>query len=182
MDRFLNQTKAPNIPNGIKTVQENSKNSVDALSLCPQKVVTLYSCDLAFTITLKPVEYRKTYEDQYSGTAYLLTSIFNAGGCKYTMVAELTKQYNIHYHGIMKIPKDRAKDPIKWFFDRLRLLQFTGRCECEQVKNYDKWTTYIIKDIQRDIDIRTVIKDDYNICKLSLLKSEGESGTSPERA
>lgn len=183
MDRFLNQTKTPK-HNSVKT--EQGTFSSDILSLRPKQVEQVisrpisYSCDLAFTITLKPSEYRRTYEDQYKGSCYLLTSIFNAGGCKYTMVAELTKQYNIHYHGIIKIPTERGKDSIKWFFDRLRLLSFIGRSECEQVKNYEKWTTYIMKDVDRDIDVLTVIKDDYNlhIIELKCTESVIESGAS----
>lgn len=161
MDRFL---KPAPLRKSIKTVQEKLV-SADHLSLCPQKVEvgTLYSSDLAFTITLKPSEYVNTYQDQYKGTAYVLTSIFDTNGCKYTMTAELTKSYNIHYHGIMKIPKDRSKDSIDWFFNRLRKLKFIGRSECEQVVNYNKWTTYIMKDTNRDLEVLTIVKNDYGL-------------------
>lgn len=187
MDRFLGNSNIKPNSNSKKTEQVNSKKS-DSLSFCARlkevpKVPTIkYSCDLAFTITLKPSEYRHTYEDQYKGTAYLLKSIFDSAGCKYSMVAELTKQYNVHYHGIMKVPLERGRDSCKWFFDRLRKLSCIGRSECEQVMNYDKWTVYLAKDIKRDLDIVTVLKDDYNILDISLSESEDESGASSEQA
>lgn len=185
MDRFLGNSNIKPKVNSKKT--EQGTNSSDTSSFCAQlkeghKVATKYSTDLAFTITLKPTEYRHTYQEQYKGTAHILTSIFDSNGCKYSMVAELTKQYNIHYHGIMKVPLERGRDSCAWFFDRLRKLTCFGRSECEQVMNYDKWTKYIAKDIKRDLDIVTVIKDDYNILDITLQDSEDESGASSEQA
>jgi len=123
------------------------------------------SIDYAVTFTLKPNQYKNTYEKQLHDTAGGLCKIYH--DCKFTLVAELTQTYNIHYHGIISIPLSHGRDPIKYFFDRLRPFSKIGKCECKQLMNYQLWVDYLNKDIIKHIELGLdpIIRDDYNVLK-----------------
>lgn len=121
------------------------------------------SMDFAITITLKPSQYRDTWEKQRHNTAGALLKIFKDS--KMTLICELTKTDNIHYHGIWSCPMHLCNDAKKYFFDRLRLFSRIGKCECLPVNNWYNWCIYLNKDIalHRQRGLNPIVKDDYEI-------------------
>lgn len=139
-------------------------DNLNPLSKLPQKK---QSIDYAFTITLKPAMYKKTFERQLHETAGGLIKIFK--DCKISMVAELTQTFNIHYHGIISFDLEvHGNDPVKVFFDRLRPFSKIGKSECKQLIHYETWTTYLNKDVKYNCTHRfnAIIIDDYDILQL----------------
>jgi len=123
-----------------------------------------HTCNFAFTITLKPYMYQYPPEVQLARTSGDIKRMFY--NCRMTMIAELTKQCNIHYHGILAFPI-KVKNPTLYFFNRLRgLPKALGKSECSQLIDEDKWVTYLNKDIKenikQDVFYPTII-DDYGI-------------------
>lgn len=137
-------------------------NNLNPLSKLPQN--RPMSIDFAITITLKPSQYRDTWEKQRHNTAGALVKIFK--DCKMTLIVELTKSDNIHYHGVWSCPIALCNDPKKYFFDRLRPFSRIGKSECAQVINWDTWTNYLRKDIDlhRSRGLSPIVQDDYDIC------------------
>lgn len=141
-------------------------SNLNPLSKLPAK----WSCELAITITLKPLMYKKTFEEQDSILRPLILGMFK--NCKLTLVWELTKTYNIHYHGMIQVPMHLCNDPLKYIFDRLRSCSKIGKCEVNQVVNYDLWISYLNKDIKMNeaLGYYTKVIDEYDVL------SSGDTG------
>lgn len=121
-----------------------------------------YSVDYALTITLKPLMYKEDAEEQYRQTALNISKLFPK--CKLTLIAELTQQYNIHYHGIISVPSTLSSQPRKYVFDKIRKYSKLGKTTVDQVDDYEGWVVYLNKDLQETSKtVYPIIRDDYNI-------------------
>lgn len=103
-----------------------------------------YSVDYALTITLRPVMYIHTAQKQYDLITPEILQIFSE--CKLILVPELTKQYNLHFHGIINVPLCDGRDPSKWIHDKVRTHRKIGMICVKQITDYDTWLTYCMKD------------------------------------
>lgn len=106
----------------------------------------------AFTVTLKPVMFRRSIEEQYDSTYLELSTRLKSLPCKLTMICELTSNYNIHYHGIIVfITKSRSHE--KDFKDLFRKSQIFGFTNIKQVDDFNGWVDYIKKDVTVSVKI-----------------------------
>lgn len=124
------------------------------------------SVDYAFTLTLRPKLFSKEPEMQYEDTYQVVIKRFEMLATKYTIVAELTKAYNIHYHGIVQFNLSDRKDCQKEFYKAFRNDVLIGFVNIRQIDNMGKWTEYIRKDVYRTTNVihrRSIIKDMYEI-------------------
>jgi len=104
--------------------------------------------DYAITFTLRPMMYRMTAVQQFS---YMTTDMLNlAKRYKMTLIAELTKEHNIHYHGIVELQNHKHLDQL---LNEIRPILRIGRKEIEPVKDKDKWITYIYKEVKITAEI-----------------------------
>lgn len=127
--------------------------------ICPP---SKWSYDIALTVTLRSSHKRLDAEGQYVLTKEkLLQKLSN---CKLTLIAELTSNYDVHYHGILRIPIDKCKNkhPLRYIKDVLRS-EFGFTC-VKEVDSYAGWVEYLQKDIEETSKvIYPILKDDYDI-------------------
>lgn len=108
------------------------------------------TCNLFFTITLKPKYYCLTWQQQLDLTADELRQILNKFSFEGICVMEFTKQYNIHYHGFgtFTVPS-RIKHPLITFSNVIKGKDSKfGRFEVEQAINSEKTLLYVTKEIE----------------------------------
>lgn len=123
------------------------------------------SVDYSFTVTLKPIVCTAPPEYQYDRTYLEIIKRLRCLNCKITCVAELTKNYDIHYHGIISfnvLSKSYEKD----FKDLFRSSRIFGYNYIKQIDDMPGWSQYIGKDLNsfRDIMNRPpILIDEYNI-------------------
>lgn len=95
------------------------------------------------TVTLRPCLYKFTATEQFDKTQdkiRLILCMHNS-----TCVAELTKEHNIHYHGIVDLKDISDKD---YLCNRFRKYNKEfGRKSIEQVKYEDSYRKYIVKEL-----------------------------------
>lgn len=123
----------------------------------------------AATITLKPRMYQHRAEQQYDMTYPDIVKHLECNGWKnYSIVAELTKNYNVHYHLTITFPIAVVVPKVNYmkkFVDSFRKSQVFGFVNIKQIDDELGWITYMSKDLQQFIDStgrRPIIKDDYN--------------------
>lgn len=82
------------------------------------KVTLSTTCRLFITITGHPKIYNKVSKDQLSITKPVVHEVLTHMGYEGDMYVELTKENNVHYHGIgtFQVPK-RVKHGIRWLKD-----------------------------------------------------------------
>lgn len=85
-------------------------------------------------------------ELQYDKSVSTLVNILEKLKAEGYVVAELTKAYNIHYHGYVRF-YTRCKYPDKAFVDSLRCYKMFGFTKIEQAINEEKIKTYMKKDL-----------------------------------
>lgn len=135
-----------------------------------KEVEPTFSQHYACTITLQPKTRKLSAEDQYEKYAhevvlYDLQKIFPR--CKLTLVAELTKSYDLHFHGIIQFDRRyiRKNQCIERMFrDRLRLHPIIGFVMLKVITDHNIWLDYITKsqdDFKQDLLLNPVIVDDY---------------------
>lgn len=162
MDYILKEYRK--IKDIVKLTYETYVNVICPLVQITPKIGPKMSVDYSITITLKPSLYNKPYETQFDETAVNITNLF--GTCKLTLIAELTKTYNIHYHGLISVPLSHGRDPRKYIFDQLRKYSKVGKSQVDQATDYNGWHAYISKDIKNNIQnaiIYPIVKDDYEM-------------------
>lgn len=122
------------------------------------------SCKFAITITLLPRWYRDTATDQYD-LSYLHVCKLVAGlTVKFTLIAELTNSFNVHYHGVVTMPN--YGNCRKRFVDAFRRSKLFGFVNIKAVDNEEGWFDYIRKSIEatkEDLGRPPIINDDFNI-------------------
>lgn len=129
----------------------------------------------SFTITLKPKIYKYEPYEQYDLATDNIHKILRTLCEKITLVAECTKSYNIHYHGMCTFNKYK-NFPLKEWFSAFRNDLYVGFTKIEQTLNEERWTQYIKKDIYHttnSINRRSIILDDINIFNMDELANCG---------
>lgn len=114
-----------------------------------------------FTITLRPVMYKFDIDKQYDETANELKVFLKSISEKITIVAELTKSYNVHYHGIMYTSTTKRQ-----FINAFRNDKKFGFVQCTPLANWDKCVEYISKDISHttnELGRRAILIDTYDV-------------------
>lgn len=147
-----------------------------------------FSCDYALTVTLKPKQlFKMDANKQLACTKDLLVNRLEEIGiyCK-SIVVELTKAYNIHYHGVFCVKKNVIKnlhivEMGKYVCDKFRNNPLFGFIDVKQCTDVKKWIEYMMKDIKRTYKLMHVypLVDDnpewYHLSKLvPLLVLDGE--------
>lgn len=107
--------------------------------------------DYVVTLTLRPQMYRLSAKEQFRLCKPLLEKVFRKDMLldqfHVSLVAELTQEHNIHYHGVVTLRSLAHKDRL---LDRFRQYNKEfGKKEIVQMVNYHKWYDYINKDIAR---------------------------------
>lgn len=109
----------------------------------------------AFTVTLSPKNYRNNAEVQYDDTwSHVLHKLRNICN-NVSLVAELTKASNIHYHGLCNFTLT-GKNLIKQFNDHFRCrCKNRNVCKCitgfvniKVCDNQPGWVEYMCKDVE----------------------------------
>lgn len=122
------------------------------------------------TITLKPRMYQYKAEQQYDMTYPELIKHLSCNNySNATIISELTKNYNVHYHITITFQNPYTKDFKinfqKQFVDSFRKSQVFGFVNIKQIDSELGWIEYISKDLKTFIDStgrRPIIKDDFN--------------------
>lgn len=119
------------------------------------------SCDFALTITLRPSTFVDSCQTQFDKLSQLIKDRLQ--GCKLSLIAELTKQWNVHFHGFISVPTARGH-PSKYIHDRLRHAKI-GFIKVDQITDFNGWKDYIRKDlhITKDYISYPIVKDDYEV-------------------
>lgn len=120
----------------------------------------------AFTVTLKPDCFKQPAEIQYDRTYNQLKEYLSDMSFYYTLVAELTKNKNIHYHGVIKFPLPNLRDVIKMFKDRFRNDKLFGFVDIKVMSDSEGWLDYISKELKetyQSINRRPIIYDGYDL-------------------
>lgn len=113
------------------------------------------------TVTLRPMIYSKTAQDQFNMTALYIKSIFL--GRKSSIIAELTQEHNIHYHCLVEIDGMEDKDK---FLNRFRQYnKIFGRKSCRAVQFEESYEEYMIKDYHKTAKVISdpFVQDDFNL-------------------
>lgn len=118
-----------------------------------------YSVLYAFTVTLLPRIYKKEPEVQFYETSELLRDKLKiVSNNRLTLVGEITKNYNIHYHGFIQFPIVARQDNMKFFHKLFRTDKVFGFVQIKQCTDDHGWQEYISKDIHRTSEVLPGIK------------------------
>lgn len=122
----------------------------------------------SFTVTLLPRLYKFDAKQQYDltySTVFRVVNSIYANSTKLTIVAELTKQFCIHYHGIFNVITDKSEIRCrKLFVDSFRNHPLFGFVNIKLVDDEAGWLKYISKDLQQTKDLigrPPVLRDDH---------------------
>lgn len=98
-----------------------------------------------FTITLRPRLYDRTPEEQFRYTSDILQreclSRWNT-----SCVAELTKENNIHYHGIVHLKDFKHRNSFLNGFRKYN--NIFGRKSCSPIRKESDWIMYMRKNVE----------------------------------
>lgn len=142
--------------------------------------------DYAITLTLSKLLMNKQMKTQYNKSVdSLKTYLFG----KSTFVIELTKDSNVHYHGIGKW---ESKGPIEEFvkprpevfFNKLHKqnVKIFGSQKCfKKTDNYYGWVCYILKNVYEtwtdfEKEVYPIVNDEYKVFEDILYKARKEQG------
>jgi len=132
-----------------------------------------WTVDYFYTITLKPSCYDNIAEHQYDITWKPVYDLIKSLPCKLTMVAEVTRNMNIHYHGIVSfLVLPGIKSYIKAFKDKFRLAKHIGYTNITQIENHQQVKDYITKDLHQTKELigrPPVISNEQNYIDLPTL-------------
>jgi len=109
------------------------------------------SLEYAITVTLKPVMYRHAAEIQFSQTYEVLLKHLRTFTPRITLLAELTKDFNVHYHGLIQFSKDdvlRYHNLAKRFKDSFRKSKVFGHIVIVMAHDLPGWKEYCTKDLE----------------------------------
>jgi len=122
--------------------------------------------DYSFTVTLKPKMYGDEPEIQYDKVTYNLYTLLKTLSNNFTLVAEVTQNMNIHYHGIIELHHKK-----KWY-SVFRKSDMFGFTVCLEITKMVTWKEYISKSIVQtntDLNRRPIINDDYQVFPSSMM-------------
>jgi len=103
----------------------------------------------------------KQFDETKNDIVMSLRSVSN----KYTLVTELTKSFNIHYHGLIELQGSKRS-----FVNLFRNEKKIGFVQCNPLYDEEKVATYLSKDLefnQNELQRRVIINDDYNLFTIS---------------
>lgn len=129
------------------------------------------SVRFAFTVTLKPKHYLENPEVQYDRTIHSLYSIVTMLAKEITCIAELTKNGNIHYHGMITMPVQTQSCEIR-FKNAFRKSKDFGFINFKQCNNDEGWAEYMSKNLtqtMKDIGRPPILKDQFRILDTTIL-------------
>lgn len=128
------------------------------------------SVKYSFTVTLQNKMYVYKPEEQYDFTYLELIKRLKALGATFTIIAELTLNGNLHYHGIITFHQ-RSKSHSLDFKNVFRTSKIFGYSNIKQIEDYEGWVEYIIKELHNTKDILCrppIVYDDNKIVMSSL--------------
>lgn len=131
---------------------------------------TQYTWEYAFTVTLRPIMFKTVAEVQFDNSYNDVCDILDKYKIKYTLVAELTKSFNIHYHGVCSFPINLSNNVMKWFHDKFRNLKKLGFVNIKVMEDRG-WIEYIFKNLKETkegINRRPIIKDMFEYADVDL--------------
>lgn len=108
------------------------------------------------TFTLHPNMYGHIARQQLRKTIQKLEKELRRVCKHYVIVAELTKQCNIHYHGLIQFDINEffeADDLRLMLLDNLKIVKEFGRCDIDPIKDMTKVFDYCKKDIKKTENI-----------------------------
>lgn len=123
------------------------------------------SVKYAFTVTLKPRAFVEPGDVQYDKASYGLYKHLKALCRALTLVAELTKNCNIHYHGIITFTNASIKN-VKRFHDSFRGNSIFGYVNIVQITDLNGWVDYLKKSIHDTccvIERPPILCDEFNV-------------------
>lgn len=96
-----------------------------------------------FTLTLRPRLYDRTPDEQFVYTSAILQNeCFR--GFTVSCVAELTKENNIHYHGMVHLKDFKQRNAFLNTFRKYN--NIFGRKTCTPIRKETDWIMYMRKD------------------------------------
>lgn len=115
-----------------------------------------YSQIFAVTLTLLPKIYKLTPQRQYLKGLRQILGLFKRHGviCN-TLVPELTKNYNVHFHGAVYLPLLGKQGPKEKWYNIFRQDDVVGFTLIKEVEDYGKWEEYMYKNLE---ETRTVLR------------------------
>jgi len=97
------------------------------------------------TLTLRPCLYKKTPDLQFHVTVCLLYELLEE--YQYSMIAELTQEHNVHYHGIIELKDSKAKNLLLNKFRPYNMV--FGKKSCRPIDFEETWKKYLLKDYEK---------------------------------
>lgn len=116
------------------------------------------------TLTLKPQWYQFPPQEQFRKALPYLEDILKP--YEVSMVAELTGEHNVHFHGILELKDLMEKNTFLNKFRGSRSKLF-GRKTCSQVKFEDSYKKYMKKNLEETKQIirDPIVKDFFGVFK-----------------
>lgn len=109
------------------------------------------SVKYAYTMTLNPRLFKLKANEQLEKIRHLLYDVLSP--FKYTLIAEYTMNYNIHFHGILQIADinkhgylEFKNNPLKFLYDYFRNIPNIGFVHIKAIDDEPGWIEYILKD------------------------------------
>lgn len=108
-----------------------------------------YSIDYAITLTLKPQWRQCTPHTQVEAALQEAIKIFSCNNMKVTLIYELTKSDDIHFHGVCSVPLQKhIRDYQIWIRNRFRKNKLFGFMYIKPIDDMNVWKEYISKDFE----------------------------------
>lgn len=131
-----------------------------------------YSMSFAITLTLNPKLFHHDCVTQHNLFMQELCKLCEACAWRVSLVLELTKSFNCHYHGFIQIPIDKkSKKSIQHrITDILRTNKIIGYTYIKDIDNDQIWLEYTTKEITttfKETGIYPVCKDDIDLYEIS---------------
>jgi len=111
-----------------------------------QKLAECYSQEYAITVTLLPKLFKQSIEKQYEMLETEIQNMLEHRSIHLTLVVELTKSYNIHAHGFIRV--SQQKNAVRYIYDIFRNSPVTGHIYVKPVDDHPKWLEYICKSLK----------------------------------
>jgi len=144
-----------------------------------------FTQEYAFTLTVNPQLFKRTVVHQLNCTAKTLNSLFPHA--KISTVMELTKNYNVHYHGIIQFHYADLKDkvPESYWHNKLRNHATLGYSVLKPMVDEKGWKEYILKDLPRteaELDktyYTAIIQDEHGLQAYAQAMADAQSDEEP---
>lgn len=100
------------------------------------------SCTRAITITIRPSHYKDDLDTQYTKSKIELAA------CPFliSLVCEVTKSCNLHFHGIIKCDPPKRGTVKQSIHNYFRKCKYLGFIYLKEITDLPKWYEYIFKE------------------------------------